>query len=140
MNCVFEKDEDKYKCMECGFITHIPDLKINCNPSNAGKMAPPSLVQRARNFAKAAAKHVQSGRRHCTQEQKEARFKQCASDECGLFMRYGKGGICSHEDCGCFIRSKGKFFDKLSWAESKCPEGYWGPIEEKDNENTEKGV
>jgi len=141
MDCIFQEQNGQFVCEVCGFTTPIPNLHINCSGKPQDKKeppVPPSLVQRSKNLAKAIGRHLHSGRKHCTEEQKAARFKQCSSNECGLFLAKGKGGICAHEDCGCYIRSNGKFLDKLSWADSKCPEGYWGP--ENDEETPENGV
>jgi predicted RNA-binding Zn-ribbon protein involved in translation (DUF1610 family) len=146
MDCEFEQQGKEYVCVNCGFTTPITDLHIRCKPGeDRPKPAPvpPSLIKRSKNLSKAIAKHMRTGRRHCTDEQKEARFQQCSSNECGLFLAKGKkgtAGVCAHEDCGCIIRSRGKFLDKLSWADSECPEGYWGPIPEKDEETPENGV
>ena len=75
-----------------------------------------------------------------SEEQMKARYEQCEKNECGLFRVLGQGGVCAHDDCGCLLSTNRKFLSKLSWASSKCPEGYWGPTEEKDSENTENGV
>ena len=128
MRCKFIKDGDNFVCENCGRTTTIEGYRINCAKK------PPNIVQRGVNFAKATAKHVATGFRHCTPEQKKERYDKCSKNECGLFLIRGSGGICSHDDCGCYIRSQGQFFDKLSWADSKCPEGYWGPIDKKDQQ------
>ena len=69
---------------------------------------------------------------HCSEEEKQKRYEICKQNKCNLFVSHGDGGICAHDDCGCFIRSNGKFMDKLSWADSKCPVGLWGFVDKKD--------
>ena len=134
-NCQFIEDDGKFKCINGGYITPFAGLKKNCIKQN-----PPNLLKRGVNLGKAMVKHAKTGMHHCTFEEKQSRFETCKSNECGLFKVHGEGGICSHDDCGCYIRSNGKFMDKLSWAESKCPVGKWGPIEQKTQESPENGV
>ena len=88
----------------------------------------PNIIQRGINLGKAIVKHVKCGCHHCTDEQKNARFAICQSNRCGFFKVHAEGGICTHNSCGCYIRSGGKFMDKLSWAESKCPKKLWGAV------------
>ena len=135
-HCKWEPFGDKFKCSECGFVSPRSTIKRNCST----KPEPPSMVKRAVNFTKAVTQHVMTGRKHCSEEQKAERFNICKSNQCGLFLPNGEGGICSHDKCGCYIRSNGQFMDKLSWAESKCPVDMWGPIIQKDEENTQNGV
>jgi len=120
MNCEWEKHGEKFKCKNCGAIT-VKARRKNCLAKN-----PPSLLQRAKNFTKASINHIKNGAKQCSQEEKEYRFNICKSNKCGLFLIHDDNkGICAHDDCGCIIRSNGKFLDKLSWLDSKCPEGYW---------------
>jgi len=136
MKCVYKEKDGVWTCKNCQHTTKIEGLKHNC-----GKI-PPTILRRSTNFTKAATKHLRTGMRHCTEEQRKTRFTQCSKNECGLFLqgKTGEEGICSHVNCGCYIRSRGRFLDKISWADSECPEGYWGPIPEKDDETPEKGV
>lgn len=152
MNCEWIQIGDKYKCKYCNFIVPRNTIKRNCSaknikkdkvklkPSNIKSEKPiPSITKRITNFGKAVVKHIKTGRHHCTEEEKQERFSICQSNKCNLFRKYGNGGICAHDDCGCFIRSNGKFLDKLSWADSKCPVGLWNSIE-KIVENDKNGV
>ena len=132
MNCQWEPFEDKFKCGLCGFVVSRNTIRKNCTSFKEVKKEPPGLIQQAVNFGKATINHLAHGIKHCTEEQKQDRYNKCSKNMCGLFRPHGDGGVCAHDECGCFIRSNGKFMDKLSWADSKCPEGYWGPIEEKD--------
>jgi hypothetical protein len=136
MDCKWIPFGDKYRCEVCGFVVPNNTFHKNCGSVQrkvvAGKDKEiPNLLQRGVNLGKAVVKHAQGGFQHCTEEQKKARFAICQSNRCELFKVHGEGGICSHDDCGCYIRSNGKFMDKLSWAESKCPKEMWGPIEQK---------
>jgi hypothetical protein len=133
-DCIFKQLDDIFICANCGFKTKIKNLHINCTSTSRIQKSEPNMLKKGINFGNAALKHVKSGMKHCTDEQKQDRFEICRSNECGLFKVHGEGGICSHDDCGCYIRSNGKFMDKLSWAESKCPAGQWGSIEQKTPE------
>lgn len=134
MDCKWIPFGDKFKCEKCGFVVKSDKIHKNCRDI-------PSITKRAKNLSKAVVKHFSTGMQHCSDEEKQERFTICQSNKCGLFRPYGNSGdgICAHDDCGCFIRSNGKFLDKLSWADSKCPAGMWGPIE-KNQQNDEKGV
>lgn len=136
MDCEWIPFGDRWKCVRCGFIVNSDKIHKNCS-SNKN---PPNIVQRAKNLGKAAAQHIITGMHHCTEEQKQERFEICSSNKCGLFRANGDGGICAHDDCGCFIRSNGKFLDKLSWAESKCPVGLWSPISQNNSKISKNGV
>lgn len=152
MHCEWEPFEGEFKCKYCNFTIKDNSFKKRCkkHPETIDRKthelktdAPPKapgLLTRAKNFAKAATHHIMTGRKHCTDEQKQARFDQCTKNECGLFIVHGEGGVCAHEKCGCFIRAQGQFMDKLSWADSECPLGYWKAIAEKDGETPENGV
>lgn len=83
--------------------------------------APPSLMQKAKNFATSAAKHIASGMPRCTQEQIDARFAICQGCE------FLKDNACTK--CGCPINREKRFISKLSWANEKCPIGKWGPVD-----------
>ena len=138
MKCQWIPHGNKYKCKNCGFVVPHDGFNKNCSAFKTEiPKEPPNIIQRAVNFTKAATNHVITGLKHCTEEEKQQRFNICKSNKCGLFREHGDGGICAHDDCGCYIRSSGKFMDKLSWADSKCPVGLWGP---KSSENPENGV
>jgi len=130
--CVFEPYRNKFKCKYCGLVVPRNTVKSNCKAQNKN---PPDIIKKGKNFTKAIIKHIKSGRKHCSEEEKKQRYEICKSNQCGLFRKYGNGGICAHDDCGCLIRSNGKFLDKLSWADSSCPVGKWGPIIVKNPEN-----
>jgi hypothetical protein len=79
-----------------------------------------SLLTKARNFATSAAKHVAAGLPQATEEQVAARFAIC--QDCEHF----DGKAC--RQCGCPVVREKKFLSKLSWADSECPVGKWGPV------------
>jgi hypothetical protein len=150
MRCKWVPYQDKFKCLYCNFIVSKNTINKVCKAQTQplsleehmekSKTEIPNFLQRGMNLGKAIVNHISTGMHHCTFEEKQSRFETCQSNECGLFKVHGEGGICSHDDCGCYIRSNGKFMDKLSWAESKCPVGKWGPIEQKTQESPENGV
>lgn len=80
----------------------------------------PSLLQKAKNFATSAAKHIRAGMPRCTQEQIDERFAICQGCE------FYKDGAC--QKCGCPLKRERQFISKLSWAHEKCPVGKWGPV------------
>ena len=80
----------------------------------------PSLLQKAKNFAASAVKHVAAGAPRCTQEQIDARFAIC--QQCEHF----DGRAC--RQCGCPVVREKQFVSKLAWAGEKCPVGKWGPV------------
>ena len=83
--------------------------------------APPSLLQKAMNFATSAAAHVAAGAPRCSQEQVDARFAVCQTCE------HFDGKACRL--CGCPVVREQAFVSKLSWANEKCPAGKWGPVQ-----------
>ena len=134
MRCNWEPFEDKFKCKRCGTVVPRNTLKRTCPEPQ------PGIIRKAVNLTKAAVTHVAQGLKHCTEEQKQARYAQCTKNECGFYMGDVDGGVCTHHSCGCCIRHHGKFMDKLSWADSSCPLNYWGPIAEKEDKTPENGV
>ena len=94
-------------------------IRLDGVPPGGVPAPPPSLIQRAANFATSAAKHVAAGMPQATQEQIDARFAICQA--------------CEHYDskacrlCGCPVAREKAFVSKLSWANEKCPAGKWGP-------------
>lgn len=84
-------------------------------------LAAVSLLQKAKNFASSVAAHVSLGMPKATQEQIDQRFEICKS--CSFF----DGKACMK--CGCPIVRERTFISKLGWANEKCPEGKWGPID-----------
>lgn len=78
----------------------------------------PSLVQKAANFATAAAAHVAAGAPQASDAERERRFAICQTCE------HFDGKAC--RQCGCPVVREKRFVSKLSWADSECPVGKWG--------------
>lgn len=78
-----------------------------------------SLVEKAKNFAVAAASHVAAGMPQASAEEIERRWAICQTCE---FLR---DGTCTK--CGCGIVREKAYLSKLSWADQACPVGKWGP-------------
>ena len=110
MACVVSQDGDIWTVDE----TH-PDYP------RRKPVAGPGLLQKAANFASAAAAHVAAGMPQASQEQIDQRFAIC--QQCEHF----DGKACRL--CGCPVVREQAFVSKLSWANEKCPAGKWGPVE-----------
>lgn len=76
-----------------------------------------SLLERAKNFAGAAARYVQSGFKNIPDEEYEKRLQVCKSCE------YLKDEVCTL--CGCYVSIKAR------WATEDCPDNpsRWPKIE-----------
>lgn len=83
------------------------------------------IFRKAGNFAAAAARHVASGARRCTDEEIAARHDICTGCE------HYDGKACLK--CGCPVIRKKQWISKLSWAGESCPVGKWGPVERPEN-------
>lgn len=79
-----------------------------------------TLVQKARNFATSAARHVAAGMPQASEEEVARRFAICEGCE------HFDGKAC--RQCGCPVVREKKFLSKLSWANESCPVGKWGPV------------
>jgi hypothetical protein len=77
-----------------------------------------SMLQKVRNFASSAAKHVAAGMPQATEEEVARRFAICQGCE------HFDGKAC--RQCGCPVVREKKFLSKLSWANESCPVGKWG--------------
>lgn len=87
--------------------------------SKAVAVSRPSLIQKAMNFAAAAAKHVAAGAPMASDEEVARRFAICQG--CEFF----DGKACAQ--CGCPVNRERAYLSKLSWADQSCPVGKWGP-------------
>lgn len=140
-----EDGKFRYSCADCGhdftLRKHAP-FGHTCTDGtiktywpegfSAPKREPgPSFTQKARNFVKAAVKHVACGRPQATDEQVAERFAVCQG--CELFEDTGEGtGKCRHPSCGCALKKVGvKGMNKLRWADQSCPLEKWLPILQK---------
>ena len=79
-----------------------------------------SIVQKAKNFAASAARHIAAGAPQASEEEVARRFAIC--EQCEHF----DGKAC--RQCGCPVVKQKKFLSKLSWANESCPVGKWGPV------------
>lgn len=102
----------------CERIIKLPE-GVRCEdlPQILCKGNGPGLLQRAKNFSKAAGKHIQAGGPKRTQEEINQIVIICKSNECGFYSK--KRRICTHRDCGCNVKRK------AMWKMEKCPEGFW---------------
>ena len=79
-----------------------------------------SLLQKAKNFAAASAKHIAAGAPMASEEEVARRFAICETCE------HFDGKAC--RQCGCPVVRERQYLSKLSWADSSCPVGKWGPV------------
>lgn len=79
-----------------------------------------TLLQKAKNFAAASAKHLAAGAPMATDDEVARRFAICQGCE------HFDGKAC--RQCGCPVVRERKYLSKLSWADSSCPVGKWGPV------------
>jgi hypothetical protein len=91
--------------------------------SQPAQQPQPSLLQKAANFAAAAAQHVAAGAPMASQAEVQRRHDICTA--CPHF----DGKACGL--CGCPVARERKWLSKLSWADQKCPDDppRWGAVE-----------
>lgn len=89
------------------------------------KQSPPSLAQKAANFAKASTKHISGGLKKVTEETKNKRLAICNS--CPFKVGTEEKPTCNK--CGCFLKIK------AGWASESCPIGKWGAGESPKPQN-----
>jgi hypothetical protein len=80
----------------------------------------PSFLTKVRNFAVASAKHVAAGAPMASDEEIIRRHDIC------LGCEFLKDNACTK--CGCPVVRAKQYVSKLSWADSECPVGKWGPV------------
>ena len=81
---------------------------------------PATMLKKAANFAASAAKHVAAGMPMASEEEVARRFAICEGCE------HFDGRAC--RQCGCPVVRERQYLSKLSWADSSCPVGKWGPV------------
>lgn len=123
MDCSFVPLDSGFVCEKCGRKARKSTTKANCSFG----VEKPSVVTQVSNFLPALANHVLSGSPKCTQEEIEGRLAICR--ECPLFV----ANTCLHNSCGCTISDKQTFFNKLAWADQKCPLSKWIAISPSGN-------
>lgn len=101
-----------------GMVYFAPNDYATLRQKYKPKVDPPSFLQKAKNFARAAVNHVASGMPQASDEEIERRFAICQGCE------FYKDSSCTK--CGCPISRDRKFVSKLAWADQSCPVGKWG--------------
>jgi len=86
----------------------------NCN--NHNNTQPPSLIQKAQNFATSVVNHISNGMVKVSDPIKKERMEICRA--CPFFN--ASNTTCNK--CGCFLEVK------TGWASEKCPEGKWDEV------------
>jgi hypothetical protein len=114
--CIVSEDGDTLTVDE----THAAYPKAKPGPT---PLQPPTLLQKAANFAAAAAQHVAAGAPMASEAEVQRRHDICTA--CPHF----DGRACGL--CGCPVARERKWLSKLSWADQKCPDDppRWGPVE-----------
>lgn len=80
----------------------------------------PSFLTKVKNFAVAATQHVAAGMPMASDDEIIRRHDICQG--CEFFANNTCG------QCGCPVNRNRTYVSKLSWADSKCPVGKWGPV------------
>ena len=96
----------------------------NCSCSMCGSKScddaiitkPPSLIQKAQNFATSVVNHISNGMVKVSDPIKKERMEICRA--CPFFN--ASNTTCNK--CGCFLEVK------TGWASEKCPEGKWDEV------------
>lgn len=78
----------------------------------------PGFLEKVKNFATAAAKHVAAGMPMASDEEIIRRHDIC------LTCEFLKDNACTK--CGCPVSRVAGYVSKLSWADQECPIGKWG--------------
>ena len=123
-----------YKCKNCmtTYKTSKPDLKIPClnklsknnilidntyQVESVFRHNKPSFLIKIQNFLTALYKHMMSGARRTSAQERHRRYDICSS--CEFF----DGSACTK--CGCPISRQARFISKLDWADQHCPIDKW---------------
>lgn len=95
-------------------------------PDEEKPLSPPSLIQKAKNLARATGEHIKDGGRKVSDESLVARWDKC--NACQFFKPDTDervSGVCLNMNCGCNIYSLGHesliLPNKIRWASSQCP-------------------
>jgi hypothetical protein len=89
----------------------------------------PSFLTKVKNFAVAATQHVAAGAPMASDEEIIRRHDICTACE------FLKDNACTK--CGCPVVRAKQYVSKLSWADSACPVGKWGPVSGQNSESPE---
>lgn len=77
---------------------------------------------RISNFIKSLFFHISRGLPKCSKDEILNRYNICVS--CDQFD--SENSLCNI--CGCNINNKKQFFNKLAWADQKCPIDKWNKV------------
>jgi hypothetical protein len=89
----------------------------------------PSFLTKVKNFAVAATQHVAAGAPMASDEEIIRRHDTCTACE------FLTDNACTK--CGCPVVRARQYVSKLSWADSACPVGKWGPVSGQNSESPE---
>jgi hypothetical protein len=112
VNCEYSK---ALVCVHCGHRAQRMPTYRRCPAQGTDAQG---ILQKAKNFASAAASHVAAGMPMASDEEIIRRHdicRQCehlVNDACNL--------------CGCPVSRVAGYVSKLSWADQECPAGKWG--------------
>ena len=100
----------------CGYVTYEDgSFRVAAEKPDA----PPRILARGWNYARAWIRWVADGRPVRSGESVEALRSICR--ECRFF----DGNICTHKKCGCNVAQGHWWGDKLRWATEHCPIKKW---------------
>lgn len=88
----------------------------------------PPTIQMAKNFLKAAGKHVMDGMRKVTFEEYQARIDKC--NKCVPPEGWRMQNRCTHPSCGCFLDIK------AWWRSEDCPVEKWPKLQDENQEES----
>lgn len=132
MACIFKpweyKGEKLFRCERCAYKTKYEHVvREDCRPIYQPQYEGPGLLQKIENFTLAAGEHLKNGSPMVSEEVVKERLDICKNCPAKLYrnMENGIGGVCIHESCGCSVKDSVEYFNKLAWADQKCPLGYW---------------
>lgn len=91
----------------------------------AAKPAPPSVLQRAKNYKSARDKWIEAGRPVRSDDEMAAIFTICQSCPSEQYkpLPVIDGGTC--QACGCGVAKERKIANKIAWSTERCPRGHW---------------
>lgn len=112
--CTWQSYNSGWICLKCSHFTTFENLDRLCDEEiNIGR----KIV----NFGNAMVAHEIAGRPIVNEEILKDRWEICKKCPAGLYQ----DGVCKHSTCGCPVTDKEVYRNKLSWADQKCPMGYW---------------
>jgi hypothetical protein len=124
-----DTEDGSYICKNCGNkmlyssvdgeVPMIPCAVKLSKPIQAPKeFIPPQLkwYEKLYNFVYAVIKHIRTGAKRTTLEERTTRLNICTS--CEYY-----DGVASQ--CGCPITRYQQYISKLDWKDQKCPIGKW---------------